>query len=194
MTQLPLDKTLSSTDCLNRRESTQVMVQTEDETRAFARTLITVLQPSDVLYLEGDLGTGKTFLSQSLIRELGYQGKVLSPTYSLVQTYEVQLSVTYPQLHSEAAYNSLDETDPNNTAIQLHHFDLYRLADPLELEYIGLRDYLNQNSICLIEWPSKGAGVLPPASITVSLAYNPDNPHGRHISVEFASQPLTPHP
>lgn len=178
-----------------------ILAQSAAQTQSFAAALASILQPKDIIYLQGDLGTGKTFLSQNLIRQLGHQGKVLSPTYSLVQTYDIQLPVTHSQLHSETTtekYSADEKTTslsekkqatqqtPIAQSIQLHHFDLYRLADPLELEYIGLRDYLNDMSICLVEWPSKGVGMLPPATITIRLAYVPENQDSREISVQFA--------
>lgn len=101
-----------------------------------------------VIFLNGNLGAGKTTLVRSIVRSLGYNGKVKSPSYSLVEEY-----------------NNLKNIN------EFFHFDLYRLEDPEELEFLGIREYLSKpSSISVIEWPDKGEGFLPSPDLIIELS------------------------
>ncbi len=113
-----------------------------------------------LIYLSGDLGAGKTTLTRGFMRGLGLKGAVKSPTYTLIEPYDVDGKKVY-------------------------HLDLYRLGDPGELEYLGLRELLEEPAAVLIEWPEQGAGWLPPADLDVRIAHQAE---GRAIAIEARSE------
>ncbi len=130
-------------------------LQNADETERYGRQLFHTLPNKVLVFLHGELGMGKTTLVRGLLREAGFTGTVKSPTYNLVEEYVL------PTVH-------------------ICHFDLYRLKDPEELEWLGMDDYLNSEAICLIEWPEMGAGYLPKADIECFLE---SNGAGRKVSL-----------
>jgi tRNA threonylcarbamoyladenosine biosynthesis protein TsaE len=134
-------------------------LQDQAATAAFGGQLAAVCKGGLLVFLHGHLGAGKTTLVRGFVRACGHSGPVKSPTYTLVEPY------------STACGN-------------LYHLDLYRLADAEELEWIGIRDLFELESICLIEWPEQGAGILPEPDLHIYLQAKDA---GREISIEAAS-------
>ncbi len=108
-----------------------------------------MVTPGLVIFLSGDLGAGKTTLARALLHALGYRGKVKSPTYTLVEIYVI-------------------------SRLYLYHFDFYRFGDPQEWDEAGFREYFNEASVCLVEWPEKAGGLLPPPDIAIALRLKGD--------------------
>lgn len=137
-------------------------LQNSDETEALGAELWRVLPEHCLVFLYGDLGAGKTTLMRGLLRAAGHDGAVKSPTYSLVEEYGLGRRAVF-------------------------HFDLYRLKDPEELEWVGMQDYLAQTALCCIEWPQMGEGHLPAPDLEIYLSHDGA---GRKIQIKTIGETL----
>ena len=127
----------------------------EAATLALGADIARGLRPGITVYLQGDLGAGKTTLVRGVLRALGHAGRVKSPTYTLAEIY-------------------------NLPAFELYHFDLYRMNDPREWMDAGFREVVNGTTVSLVEWPEKAAGLLPPPDLRMLLQVRDD---GREITI-----------
>jgi tRNA threonylcarbamoyladenosine biosynthesis protein TsaE len=123
----------------------QRFLHSAQATEQFGAALWGLLPAKCLVFLHGDLGAGKTTLVRGFLQAGGHAGAVKSPTYTLVEEYRIG-------------------------GRKIYHFDLYRLADPEELEWIGIRDYLDEDAVCIVEWPEMGEGMLPAAEVSIRLS------------------------
>jgi tRNA threonylcarbamoyladenosine biosynthesis protein TsaE len=123
----------------------EVFLPDESATLALGARLGALLKPGMYVALQGGLGAGKTTLTRGMLRALGYDGRVKSPTYTLVEVYKL-------------------------SRLDLYHFDFYRFADPHELIDSGLREAFNGTAACIVEWPERAAGFLPRPDLTLALS------------------------
>lgn len=128
----------------------------EEAMFALATALAKNIEQGTIIFLEGPLGAGKTTFARGFLRALGFNEKVKSPTYTLVESYQI-------------------------SGLVIFHFDFYRLLDVRELEQIGIHDYFSETAICLIEWAEKGKGVLPQPDLICYIDFLND---GREIKIE----------
>lgn len=141
-------------------EIKQIFLADEAQQIALAASVAKHLKTSFIMLLKGDLGVGKTTFARGFIQASGFDGVVKSPTYTLVEPY------------------------PINKNRMCYHFDLYRLSDPEELEFTGARDYFNENDVCLLEWPEKAEGFLPPADWICEFSHQNE---GRNLFISACS-------
>ena len=132
-----------------------MIIRDENEMRVLGARLIAACEHGGVITLSGELGTGKTTLVRGALESRGVTYGVRSPTYTLVEYYPFE-------------------------DFSVAHFDLYRLADPEELEYLGYRDYLDPHTLCFIEWPERVEGYLTAIDLAIELEYDPA---GRRLSM-----------
>lgn len=134
----------------------------EPQTEALGARVAVWLPHVRLIYVRGPLGAGKTVFVRGLLRGLNYAGPVKSPTFTLVEPYDF-------------------------TGFTLCHFDLYRIEDPHELEFLGLRDYLSGDNVCVVEWPERAGAVLPRPDLDVII--QPNGNQGRKVQLQAYTPP-----
>lgn len=135
--------------------------------QSLGERVVRLFRGHNLITLSGDLGAGKSVLVRSMIQAMGFEGRVKSPTYTLMEVYEVKSS------------SAMASQWPDQERVQLAHLDLYRLADPEELDYLGFADLLDTCQLIMVEWPEKGEGRLPVADLHIDIAYLPNG--GREV-------------
>jgi tRNA threonylcarbamoyladenosine biosynthesis protein TsaE len=137
----------------------EILLPNPDATEKLGQALATAMTPGIVLYLEGDLGAGKTTLARALLYAMGQEGPVKSPTYALVELYVI-------------------------SGLYFYHFDFYRFSSPEDFFDAGLDEYFRQDAICLVEWPEKAAGCVPQADarLCLSIPADPSSEESRVVT------------
>lgn len=125
----------------------QLRIHSDAEMQALGARLAGVCKTGGFISLQGELGSGKTTLVRGLLHALGHRGAVKSPTFALLEPYSIDAQAVY-------------------------HFDLYRLADPEELDFLGFRDYFIEDNLCLLEWPERGGYMLPKPDLHLQLSHD----------------------
>lgn len=142
-------------------QSTTKDCSTEEQLQTIGVALAERLRANTLITLTGELGAGKSVLARAIIQALGYSGRVKSPTYTLIESYQLE--------------------DTTRCIQSIAHLDLYRLADPEELHYLGFEDVLDEHDLVIIEWPEKGAGLIPEPQLRVHIDYAPAGGRTVHL-------------
>ena len=142
----------------------EFLSHSEAETEALGQRLTAVLFPGAVVAYEGGLGMGKTAFTRGLARGLGYNGRVTSPTFTIVNEYE-------------------------GGRLPLFHFDMYRLDNGGALFDIGWEDYLDRGGVCAVEWSEQVAEAMPPETVYVTISRRPEDDRARIITIEGVELP-----
>ena len=139
-----------------------LILHSAEQCDQLGRDLAKIINSKALIFLQGELGAGKTTLARGYLHGLGYRGIVKSPTYTIVEPYQIGQQDVY-------------------------HLDLYRLYDPEELELLGIRDYLATDAVLLIEWPERGKSILPAPDLTITLSVSEGKYHICHITADLSA-------